>query len=91
MKAVILARVSKNKQDYERQLFELTQVAASRSYDIIEEIVSKQTGDTNNEKRSDIQRLLVLAEAGAMQTVMVSEVSRLVATPLLGPKLHSIV
>jgi predicted site-specific integrase-resolvase len=40
MKAVILARVSKNQQDFERQLFELKNVAASRDYDIIEEIVS---------------------------------------------------
>jgi DNA invertase Pin-like site-specific DNA recombinase len=77
MKAVILARVSKNQQDYERQLFELKNVAASRAYDIIEEIVSKQTGDTKNENRPDIQRLLSLAEMGAMQAVMVSEVSRL--------------
>ena len=77
MKAVILARVSKNQQDYERQLFELKNVAASRAYDIIEEIVSKQTGDTKNENRPDIQRLLSLAETGAMQAVMVSEVSRL--------------
>jgi DNA invertase Pin-like site-specific DNA recombinase len=53
MKAVILARVSKN------------------------QIVSKQTGDTNNSNRPDIQRLISLAETGAMQAVMVSEVSRL--------------
>ena len=52
-------------------------MAASRDYDIIEEIVSKQTGDTKNENRPDIQRLIVLANIGAMQTVMVSEVSRL--------------
>jgi DNA invertase Pin-like site-specific DNA recombinase len=41
MKAVILARVSKNQQDFERQLFELKNMATSRDYDIIEEIVSK--------------------------------------------------
>jgi DNA invertase Pin-like site-specific DNA recombinase len=77
MKAVILARVSKNQQDFERQLFELKNVAASRGYNIIEEIVSKQTGDTANGNRPDIQRLISLAEAGVMQSVMVSEVSRL--------------
>ena len=77
MKAVILARVSKNQQDFERQLFELKNVAASRDYHIIEEIVSKQTGDKANGNRPDIQRLISLAESGAMQAVMVSEVSRL--------------
>ena len=77
MKAVILARVSKSTQDYERQVMELRKVAASRSYDIIEEIVSKHTGDTKNENRPDIQRLISLANQGAMQTLLVSEVSRL--------------
>ena len=77
MKAVILARVSKSTQDFERQVTELRNVAASRAYEVVEEIVSKHTGDTNNENRPDIQRLLNLASTGAMQTVMVSEVSRL--------------
>ena len=77
MKAVILARVSKSTQDFERQVTELRNVATSRAYDIIEEIVSKHTGDTQNEKRPDIQRLIALANTGAMQTLLVSEVSRL--------------
>ena len=52
-------------------------MATSRGYEIIEEIVSKHTGDTQNENRPDIQRLLSLAGTGAMQTLLVSEVSRL--------------
>ncbi|NJR76987.1 MAG: recombinase family protein [Scytonema sp. CRU_2_7] len=77
MKAVILARVSKSTQDFERQVSELRSVAASRAYEVVEEIVSKHTGDTKNENRPDLQRLLSLASTGAMQTVLVSEVSRL--------------
>jgi DNA invertase Pin-like site-specific DNA recombinase len=77
MKAVILARVSKSTQDFERQVSELRNVATSRSYEVIEEIVSKHTGDTKNENRPDIQRLIALANMGAMQTLLVSEVSRL--------------
>ena len=77
MKAVILARVSKSTQDFERQVTELRNVATLRDYEVIEEIVSKHTGDTKNENRPDIQRLLNLASTGAMQTVLVSEVSRL--------------
>ena len=77
MKAVILARVSKNTQDFERQVTELRNVATSRDYEVIEEIVSKHTGDTKNEKRPDIQRLVSLANLGAMETLLVSEVSRL--------------
>lgn len=77
MKAVILARVSKNTQDFERQVTELRHVATLRDYEVMEEIVSKHTGDTKNENRPDIQRLIALAGMGAMQTVMVSEVSRL--------------
>jgi DNA invertase Pin-like site-specific DNA recombinase len=61
MKAVILARVSKNTQDFERQVAELRKVATSRAYEVVEEIVSKHTGDTKNENRPDIQRLLSLA------------------------------
>ncbi len=77
MKAVILARVSKSTQDFERQVSELRNVATLRAYEVVEEIVSKHTGDTNNENRPDLQRLLSLAKTGAMQTVLVSEVSRL--------------
>ena len=77
MKAVILARVSKNTQDFERQVTELRHVATLRDYEVMEEIVSKHTGDTKNENRPDIQRLIALASTGVMQTVMVSEVSRL--------------
>ena len=77
MKAVILARVSKSTQDFERQVTELRTVATSRGYEIIEEIVSKHTGNTQNENRPDIQILLSLAGTGAMQTLLVSEVSRL--------------
>ena len=77
MKAVILARVSKSTQDFERQVMELRHVATSRGYEVIEEIVSKHTGDTKNEKRPDIQRLIALANLGAIQTLLVSEVSRL--------------
>jgi DNA invertase Pin-like site-specific DNA recombinase len=77
MKAVILARVSKSTQDFERQVTELRNVATSRAYEVVEEIVSKHTGDTKNENRPDIQRLIALANLGAMQTLLVSEVSRL--------------
>ncbi len=52
-------------------------MATLRDYEIIEEIVSKHTGNTKNENRHDIQRLLALASTGAMQTLLVSEVSRL--------------
>jgi DNA invertase Pin-like site-specific DNA recombinase len=77
MKAVILARVSKRPQDFERQVMELRQVATSRAYEVVEEIVSKHTGDTKNDNRPDIQRLLSLASTGAMKVLLVSEVSRL--------------
>ena len=77
MKAVILARVSKSTQDFERQVTELRHVVTSRAYEAIEEIVSKHTGDTKNENRPDIRRLIALAGTGTMKTVMVSEVSRL--------------
>jgi DNA invertase Pin-like site-specific DNA recombinase len=69
MKAVILARVSKSTQDFERQVTELRNVATSRDYEVIEEIVSKHTGDTKNAKSPDIQRLISLANLGAMETL----------------------
>lgn len=77
MKAAILVRVSKSTQYFERQITELQNVATSRAYEVIEEIVSKHTGDTNNEKRPDIQRLILLASTRVMETLLVSEVSKL--------------
>ena len=40
---------------------------ASKDYEVMEEIVSKQMVNTANGNRPDIQRLISLAEAGVMQ------------------------
>jgi DNA invertase Pin-like site-specific DNA recombinase len=77
VKAIILAQVSKNQQDFDRQVCELRNVATIREYEVIEEIVSKPIGDILNTKRPDIQRLLSLAESGMMKAVLVTEVSGL--------------
>ena len=60
---VIFVRVSKKEQDYQRQ--------------VVAEIAEKISGAKRNQDREGIQQLLELSRQGAIQKVLVSEVSRL--------------
>ena len=75
--AVILVRVSKKEQDYQRQVEDLRAVAQSQAVQVVAEISEKISGAKRNQDREGIQQLLELSRRGAIQKVLVSEVSRL--------------
>ncbi len=75
--AVIFVRVSKKEQDYQRQVEDLRAVAQSQAVQVVAEIAEKISGARRNQEREGIQQLLELSRQGAIQKVLVSEVSRL--------------
>ena len=75
--AVIFVRVSKKEQDYQRQVEDLRAVAQSQAVQVVAEISEKISGAKRNQEREGIQQLLELSRRGAIQKVLVSEVSRL--------------
>ena len=75
--AVIFVRVSKKEQDYQRQVEDLRAVAQSQAVQVVAEISEKISGAKKNQDREGIQQLLELSRRGAIQKVLVSEVSRL--------------
>ena len=75
--AVIFVRVSKKEQDYQRQVEDLRAVAQSQAVQVVAEISEKISGAKRNQEREGIQQLLALSRRGAIQKVLVSEVSRL--------------
>jgi len=75
--AVIFVRVSKKEQDYHRQLEDLRAVAQTQSVHVVAEISEKISGVRTNQERGGIQELLRLSRTGAIQKVLVCEVSRL--------------
>lgn len=75
--AVIFVRVSKREQDYQRQLEDLRVLAISQVVQVVAEISEKISGARTNQERDGIQELLHLSRTGAIQKVLVCEVSRL--------------
>ena len=75
--AIIFVRVSKKEQDYQRQVEDLRAVAQSQAVQVVAEISEKISGAKRNQDREGIQQLLELSRQGAIQKVLVSEVSRL--------------
>ena len=75
--AVIFVRVSKKEQDYQRQVEDLRAVAQSQAVQVVAEISEKISGAKRNQDWEGIQQLLELSRRGAIQKVLVSEVSRL--------------
>lgn len=75
--AIIFVRVSKKEQDYQRQLEDLRSLAKSQAVQVVAEISEKISGARTNQERDGIQELIRLSRTGAIQKVLVCEVSRL--------------
>lgn len=75
MKALIYCRVSRQDQDYERQISDLKAVATSKNWEVVEVITEKISGA--KAKRAGIDSLLEMADRGQVRKVLVTEVSRL--------------
>ena len=74
---VIFTRVSKQSQDFQRQISDLQSYADMKGFNVVQIISEKISGAKNNTDRKGITELMVLAKAGKINRVLVSEVSRL--------------
>ncbi|WP_159473510.1 recombinase family protein [Dyadobacter sp. 3J3] len=79
--AVIFSRVSKNVQNYQRQIDDLKAYAEKQGWTISRIIAEKISGSKSNDDREGIGELLAAAKKGEIQKVLVSEVSRLGRRP----------
>lgn len=77
MKVVILARVSTDKQEYNRQVVELTDYCAKMGYEVMRVFANKVSGAKKNENRSEIMEMLAYVEDNKIDKVCVLEISRL--------------
>lgn len=79
-RAAILVRVSSNsdRQDYTRQIRDLTPVCAARGWEVVETITAKVSATkTKTHSRDDIKALLALVDAGKIDRVVVTEITRI--------------
>ena len=73
----ILVRVSTDKQETDRQVFELQSYAAAMDYDVIEIAEEMISGRVDGDERLGLRRIEELAQTGRIKKVLVHEVSRL--------------
>ena len=77
MKVVILARVSTDKQEYNRQVVELTNYCDKMGCEVMKVFANKGSGAKKNEDRSEIMEMLQYIEENKIDKVCVLEISRL--------------
>ena len=77
MKVVILARVSTDKQLYERQVVQMEQYCKSVGWDVAKVFANKVSGTKRNEDRPEIVEMLQYIEQNNIDKVCVLEISRL--------------
>ena len=73
---VILVRVSTVKQETARQISELEQYAAAKSYQVVEVCEEKISGSAQDDDRHGLRRAEELAVSGKIKKVLVHEISR---------------
>lgn len=76
-KVVILARVSTNKQDYDRQIIELTDYCNRVGWEVANVFANKVSGAKAVEERAEIVDMIEYVRTNAIQRVVVLEISRL--------------
>lgn len=76
-KVCILARVSTQSQDYDRQVNELTTYAQSCNWNVVKVFANKISGATKNEDRTEIQELINFVKTNKVDKVLCLEISRL--------------
>ena len=76
-KVVILARVSTDKQEYQRQLVELRAYCAKVGWEVVREFANKVSGARKMEERSEIVELIEFVQANDVRRVVCLEISRL--------------
>lgn len=76
-KVVILARVSTQNQEFERQINELSEYASKYSLDIVKVFSNKVSGAKKNEDRPEIMEMIEYVKLNQVDKVLVLEISRL--------------
>lgn len=76
-KVVILARVSTDKQEYQRQLVELRDYCANAGWMVVREFANKVSGAKRNEERPEIVELIEFVKSNDIRRVVCLEISRL--------------
>jgi DNA invertase Pin-like site-specific DNA recombinase len=76
-KIVILARVSTDKQDYERQVNELSDYCKKMDWEIEKIFTNKVSGAKKNEEREEIQELITYVNTHQIRRVVCLEISRM--------------
>lgn len=76
-KVVILARVSTDKQDYERQVNELTDYCRKMDWEVEKVFANKVSGAKKNEEREEIQELISYVNSNQIRRVVCLEISRM--------------
>ena len=76
-KVVILARVSTNKQDYDRQIIELTDYCNRVGWKVANVFANKVSGAKAVEERTEIVDMIEYVRTNAIRRVVVLEISRL--------------
>lgn len=76
-KVVIFARVSTDRQEYQRQLVELREYCAKAGWQVVREFANKVSGARRNEERPEIMEMIDYIKDNAIDRVVVLEISRL--------------
>lgn len=76
-KVVILARVSTDKQEYQRQIAELTEHCRKMDWEVVKIFANKVSGAKSNEDRTEIQELIEFVKTNQIQRVVCLEISRM--------------
>lgn len=76
-KVVIIARVSTDKQEYQRQLVELREYCNKVGWEVAAEFANKVSGAAKNEDRDEIKALVEYVKANSIKRVVCLEISRL--------------
>jgi DNA invertase Pin-like site-specific DNA recombinase len=77
MDVVILTRVSKESQSYQRQISDLSVYAERMEYKVVGEFNEKISGATKNEDRLALTQLVKFTETNKVSKILVWELSRL--------------
>ena len=76
-KVVILARVSTDRQEYERQITELAEHCRKMDWEVVRVFANKVSGAKTNEEREEIQELIGFVKTHQIQRVVCLEISRM--------------
>ena len=76
-KVALLVRVSTDKQDYQRQIVELTQYCSKVGWKVAETFANKVSGAKKNEDREEVQSLIEYVKTNEIRRVVCLEISRL--------------